>query len=130
MSRIVEIAEKDSEASTIKLQVQGEYEPLVLENATVRFLLENVGFVVPESSSDRCTCTVGTSELTQSLEYIKKWLSVQPVAFDEDKDASHYLRVRDDANDGEFNIGYDENEDEIAFETAPTNRYREDLEAL
>lgn len=130
LSRIVETAEKDSESSTIKLQVQGPYELLVLENSNVRFLLENIGFVVPESTSDECMCTVGTAELTQSLEFIKKWLSVQPVTFDEDKDASHYLRVRDDADNGEFNIGFDENEDEIAFETAPTNRYREDLDAL
>lgn len=129
LSRIVEQTLQNQVSTVPQLQVGTDYKMLLLENSTIRFLLETVGFVVPESVNDECTCITGTAELKESLEFVQKWLTKQPVTFEDGKDASHFLRVRDDYGDDEFNVGYDDNDEEILFETAP-NKYREDLNAL
>lgn len=124
----VDQIEKHPPNTSFKLPMDS-FKWLILENSTVRFLLEVAGFVVPESAEDECVCTASTSELAETLELIKKWLVSQPVTFEEGKSASHYLRVRDDTGDVDFNLEYDEDDEQIAFETLP-NKYTDDLNAL
>ncbi|CAH2352910.1 topoisomerase 1-associated factor 1 [[Candida] railenensis] len=128
--------------STMYLQAGDEFKRFLVGNSYVRVLSSLVGFELPYIVEETCSLppSVKSSSLVQSIELIKKWIGLQPVIFDDGKEASFFLRVKENLND-EFddviNYGdaeYDIYDDSIAFETKPKENtegaYSNDLDDL
>ena len=128
--------------STMYLQAGDEFKRFLVGNSYVRVLSSLVGFELPYIVEETCSLppSVKSSSLVQSIEFIKKWIGLQPVIFDDGKEASFFLRVKENLNDDYddvINYGdaeYDIYDDSIAFETMPKENaegaYSNDLDDL
>lgn len=124
LDRIIQQRLVDNEGSDT-LKPTSQFRRLLINNANLRFLLRIVGFELPYIMDEPCTLpsSVSNEKATEYLDLIKKWHSQQPVTFEDGKDASFFLRSSDiyveGAGDTEYNEFYDDENEAIAFETAP-----------
>lgn len=124
LDRIIQQRLVDNEGSDT-LKPTSQFRRLLINNANLRFLLRIVGFELPYIMDEPCTLpsSVSNEKATEYLDLIKKWHSQQPVTFEDGKDASFFLRSSDvyveGTGDTEYNEFYDDENEAIAFETAP-----------
>lgn len=102
--------------NSIILTVPETFRRLVINNGYIRCLLSLVHFELPEILEDLCELPklVTTAQIVELVELIKKWVSNQPVEFDDGKDAFFFMTTKDYYDGGE---DFEYNDTDIAFET-------------
>ncbi|KAG7663544.1 TOF1 [[Candida] subhashii] len=119
--RIISIRTLDSNAMAVinPGNVNKSYIRLFINNANLRLLLSTMGFELPFTTLEypELPPSITVDKFVEWVELIKKWTQAQPVEFDDGRHPSSYLRVHEEYNDEEYNSGYDEDDEGIAFET-------------
>lgn len=96
-----------------------------INSSIVRLFLSLVGFHLPLSLDEQIILLIlmANSDLIESIELIQRWISLQPVVFEDEKDASFYLRSKEtEENDDDYitlNPDNDSEGESIAFTTRP-----------
>lgn len=122
--RLQEVASGSPETNLkpLSLLSPDKFKRLFINNPYVRCLLSLVKFELPDILEENCELpgSVPSAKLVEFLELIKKYISLQPVAFEDGKDAFFFMTTKDSYGgyDDDINYnGYDPNDDSIAFET-------------
>lgn len=104
------------------LEIGGTPAPAVkrtlINNAYIRLLVSKVGYILPFSMEDPVDAEKINEEV---MGLVKKYLAMQPLEFEDGKDATFFLRAKEVDIDDEYYDGQAEDDDEgIAFVTEAT----------
>lgn len=148
--RLLEVASGDTDTSrSITLKSPEQYRRLFINNPYIRLLLSLVKFELPDILEEDCELPglVPSAKVVELLDSIKKWISQQPVTFEDGKDAFFFFRTKDtygddygmdreyNGNDDGLGGFFDDNEEDgnIAFQTQGDqvkSHYMQELDKL